>query len=123
MREQSPSGLQNLLDLNDTVLDQGDGYWVKIAAWSVAPTVHVPHGIRYSLTLHEPFGKRIVGYDNAHAVHPAGKFRNAGQRLPYDHRHRHAADVGVPYSFVDAHQLLSDFFAEADRVLVQHKAA
>lgn len=41
----------------------------------------------------------------------------AGRRLPYDHRHRHASDEGVPYSFKNAHQLLVDFFAEVDRVL------
>ncbi len=116
------SGLQNLLNLNDSVLDQGDGYWIKIVAWSVLPTAFIPHGIRYSLTLHEPFGKRIMGYDNAHGLKPASKFKYAGRRMPYDHKHRHAADEGVLYQFVDAHQLLSDFFAEADRVLVQHRA-
>ncbi len=116
------SGLQNLLNLNDSVLDQGDGYWIKIVAWSVLPTVFIPHGIRYSLTLHEPFGKRIMGYDNAHGHKPASKFKYAGLRVPYDHKHRHAADEGVLYQFVDAHQLLSDFFVEADRVLAQHRA-
>ena len=117
------SGLTNLLELNDSVLDQGDGYWIKIVAWQVAPSLDVPHGIRYSLTLHEPLGQRIMGYDNAHGVKPASKFKYAGQRLPYDHKHRHATDVGVHYNYVDAHQLLSDFFAEADRVLAQHKLA
>jgi hypothetical protein len=24
-----PAGLQNLLDLADSIIDQGDGYWVK----------------------------------------------------------------------------------------------
>jgi len=38
-------------------------------------------------------------------------------RLPYDHKHRHISDKGVPYAFKDAHQLLSDFFVEVDRVL------
>lgn len=77
----------------------------------------VPHGIRYALTLHEPYGKRILGYDNAHAVQPPKKFRFAGQRLTYDHKHRHVADKGVPYVFLDANQLLSDFFTEVDAVL------
>ena len=79
----------------------------------------IPHGIRYALTLHEPYGKRILGYDNAHAVKPPKKFRYAGTRLPYDHKHRHASDKGVPYEFKDAHQLLSDFFSEVDRVLME----
>ena len=42
--------------------------------------------------------------------------------MPYDHRHRHAADKGVPYAFQDAHQLLADFFQEADQVLKELKA-
>jgi hypothetical protein len=114
-------GLETLLDLAGSIIDQGSGYWIKIDAWVVEPMDEVPHGIRYALTLHEPNGKRILGYDNAHAVKPAGRFKFAGQRLPYDHRHRHSSDKGIPYTFVDAHQLLSDFFAEVDRVLVKSK--
>ncbi len=110
-------GIETLLDLHDQIIDQGNGYWVKIEAWRVAATAEVPHGIRYSLTLHEPYGKRILGYDNAHAVDRPRKFKYAGQRLTYDHRHRHARDKGVPYEFQDAQQLLVDFFNEVDRVL------
>lgn len=83
----------------------------------ITTLVDIPHGVRYSLTLHEPYGGRILGYDNAHAVKPPGKFKYAGTRLPYDHRHRHVSDKGVPYAFRDAYQLLSDFFTEVDRVL------
>lgn len=115
------SGLRNLLDLAESVIDQGNGYWIKIEAWQVPPTKDIPHGIRYALTLHEPYGKRILGYDNAHAVKPPKKFKFAGQRLTYDHKHRHASDQGVPYTFTDAHQLLSDFFTEVDVVLNQIK--
>ena len=64
---------------------KGGGYWVKIEAWVVPASKDIPHGIRYSLTLHEPYGKRILGYDNAHAVKPPKKFKYAGTRLPYDH--------------------------------------
>ena len=109
--------IETLLDLHDQIIDQGDGYWVKIEAWVVGVSADIPHGIRYSLTLHEPYGKRILGYDNAHAVKPPKKFKYAGVRLPYDHKHRHISDKGVPYAFKDAHQLLSDFFVEVDRVL------
>ena len=109
--------IEALLDLHNQIIDQGDGYWVKIEAWVVVVSADIPHGIRYSLTLHEPYGKRILGYDNAHAVKPPKKFKYAGVRLPYDHKHRHISDKGVPYAFKDAHQLLSDFFVEVDRVL------
>jgi len=115
------SGIRNLLDLAGSIVDQGNGYWIKIEAWTVPPSNDVPHGIRYSLTLHEPYGKRILGYDNAHAVKPPKKFKYAGQRLTYDHKHRHVSDKGVPYLFVDAYQLLNDFFTEVDHVLAQTK--
>lgn len=121
MREDA--GLGTLLDLHEQVIDQGHGYWIKIEAWRVVISPHFPHGIRYSLTLHEPYGRRILGYDNAHAVKPEGRSRFTGTRLPYDHRHRHASDKGVPYAFQDAHQLLADFFNEVDRVLKEVKVS
>jgi hypothetical protein len=110
------SGITTLIELHDQIIDQGHGYWIKIEAWLVVATSDIPHGIRYSLTLHEPYGRRILGYDNAHAIKPLKKFKFAGTRLPYDHKHRHVSDKGVPYVFGDAHQLLSDFFTEVDRV-------
>ena len=110
-------GLTTLLELDGEILDQGYGYWVEIRAWSVAPTRDIPHGLRYALTLHDARGKRIMGFDNAHAPKKPKKFRYAGQKLPYDHRHRHASDKGAPYGFKDAYQLLKDFFEEVDRVL------
>ena len=67
MTEQD-AGLRTLLDLSGQVIDQEDGYWVKIEAWEVGPSDDIPHGIRYSLTLHAPGGQRILGYDNAHAM-------------------------------------------------------
>jgi len=117
----SASGIETLLDLNGYIIDQGGGYWVKVEVWRAPVTPEVPHGIRYALTLHEPYGKRIMGYDNSHAVKPPKKFKFAGQRHTYDHMHRHVADKGVPYEFKDAHQLLADFFAEVDRVLKEAK--
>lgn len=52
---------------------------------------------------------------------PPKKFKFAGQRLAYDHKHRHISDQGVPYEFQNAYQLLTDFFAEVDRVLEEIK--
>jgi hypothetical protein len=117
------TGISTLLDLHGQIIDQEDGYWVKIETWQVEPTNEVPHGVRYSLTLHEPGGRRILGYDNAHAVKRPRKFKFAGQRLTYDHRHRGAVDRGTPYEFKDAYQLLSDFFEEVDRALKQAKGS
>lgn len=113
-------GIRTLLDLHDQVIDQEDGYWIKIEAWEVTISKDIPHGIRYALTLHAPSGRRLLGYDNAHGVRVKGG-RFSGRRLPFDHRHRHVADRGVPYAFKNAHQLLSDFFAEVDSVLKEAK--
>ena len=108
--------LDTLLELHGEILVQEGGYWIKIEAWTVEPTEGVPHGIRYSLTLHDSSGKRILGYDNSHAIEPPKK-GFAGRRLEYDHVHRHAKDKGVPYEFASAYELLKDFFEEADKVL------
>ncbi len=103
-----------LLDLHEQILDQENGYWVKIEAWEVDVTISIPHGIRYSLTLHNPRGVRILGYDNAHSTKTSGY---VNRKLPYDHKHRCATDLGISYQFKDAYQLLKDFFEDVDRVL------
>jgi hypothetical protein len=108
-------GISTLLDLHQEVIDQDDGYWIKIEAWEVPISDAVPHGIRYSLTLHNPNGVRILGYDNAHAVKPRSGF--SGRKQPYDHKHRSASDFGIKYEFKNTYQLLSDFFIDVDKVL------
>ena len=112
-------GIATLLDLHLEVIDQGDGYWVKIEAWQVALSDAVPHGVRYSLTLHNPSGLRILGYDNAHAVRIRTGY--SGRKLAHDHKHRSSNDLGIAYEFKDAHQLLSDFFTDVDKVLKVNK--
>lgn len=109
--------IETLLELDGSLFEQEGGFWMKIEANRVDATEFIPHGIRYSLTLHNQHGTRVLGYDNAHAVKPPGKFKFAGRRLPYDHRHRTASDKGVPYEFDSAQELLEDFFAEVDRVI------
>lgn len=116
------AGLETLLLLNGEIYDQGNGYWIKIEAWRVEANEHVPHGIRYALTLHDRYGTRLLGYDNAHAVKPPKRKRHAGRRLAYDHRHRHVRDKGVPYEFASPQQLLEDFFNEVDRVIEETKS-
>ena len=118
--QSSPAtGLEYLLGLDGNIEVQNDaGYWVKMEVASVAVTAERPHGIRYSLTLHAPDSTRLIGFDNAHGVKPVGsRFKHVGKRFPYDHRHRHALDEGVLYEFDTAYQLVSDFYAEVDRVL------
>lgn len=112
--------IQPLLDLHGQILDQEDGYWIKIEAWLVDISETIPHGIRYSLTLHDPSGVRILGYDNAHAVKVKGN-KYSCRRIEFDHRHRNEEDTGVPYEFQTTYQLLADFFDEVDTVLKRVK--
>lgn len=117
--DQDDGGLSYLLDLDGEVQVQNEqGYWVRFEVAVVKKSRDRPHGIKYSLTLHDPERNRILGFDNAHAVKPAGShFRHAGKRYPFDHRHRHAQDEGVLYEFNTANALLADFYEEVDRVL------
>ncbi len=114
-------GLETLLDLDGSIFDQEDGYWIRIQAWRVVPGPGLPHSVRYSLTLHEPGGRRVLGYDNAHAVAGLRGAGSSGEAVPFDHRHRHATDEGAPYVYRSAYELLGDFFAEVDRVLKELK--
>jgi hypothetical protein len=105
-----------LLDLDGIIIEQAGGYWTKFEAQRTAEiTEGRPHGIRYSLTLHDRYGNRIIGFDNAHAVKIKRKDKHECRQ--YDHRHRHAKDEGTLYEFVDAHQLLKDFWKEVDKTL------
>ncbi|WP_342748518.1 toxin-antitoxin system TumE family protein [Geothermobacter hydrogeniphilus] len=45
-----------------------NGYWVKFEARRVTVNEHIPHGSSYSLTLHDRTNRRIIGFDNAHAI-------------------------------------------------------
>ena len=119
LHNSSTIGLEYLLGLDGNIEVQNDaGYWVKMEVASVTVTAERPHGIRYSLTLHAPDNTRLIGFDNAHGVKPVGsRFKHAGKKFAYDHRHRHALDEGVLYEFDTAYQLVSDFYAEVDRVL------
>lgn len=88
-------------------------YWL-VNGWSIrfrvvlAPQSEArPHGMKYSLTLHDVDGMRLLGFDNAHGV---------GRTQAYDHRHRfkRTQDL-VPYEFESADQLICDFFAAVER--------
>lgn len=95
-------------------LDQG--YRLKFEIKKSGATDARPHGLRYSFTLHDPDGKRLIGFDNAHAV-PAKGPRFGDRPAAADHWHRTETDEGRPYAFVSAERLLADFFREVRRVL------
>ena len=91
------------------------GYWLKFEIVRTGPSKERPHGLRYSFTLHDPDGKRLVGFDNAHAAPAASRY--GAKMVRHDHWHRTEEDEGRPYPFTDAETLLADFFAEVRRVL------
>jgi len=113
----SDPALDVLLDFNGARLGLIGGYWFKIEAKLVDVSRSVPHGIRYSLTLHDLHGARILGYDNAHAIKPPKKAKSPRHGKAFDHKHRHISDHGVPYAFTSAQQLLDDFWADVNRIL------
>lgn len=72
--------LDTLLDLDGEIFPMDNGYWVKFSAKSTDPNPNIPHGVRYSMTLHDRYNNRVVGFDNAHAVKPARKKGLPGER-------------------------------------------
>jgi hypothetical protein len=92
------------------------GYWLQFEIKRGKQSPERPHGLRYSFTLHDPEGNRLMGFDNAHTVAPPGS-RFARKPVEHDHWHRTEGDRGRPYRFTTAEALLADFFAEVRRVV------
>ncbi|MCM2359751.1 MAG: DUF6516 family protein [Geobacteraceae bacterium] len=101
-------GLENLLNLDGEI----NGYWTKFEVRRVTLSAQMPHGIRYSLTLHDRNNTRVLGYDNAHAV-KASRKKFGAVKTTWDHAHR--MNKVEPYEFESAEQLLEDFWNEVDR--------
>ena len=62
--------LDTLLELDGQILvvDSAGKHWVKFIVKKVEPSSERPHGLSYSLTLHDESGARLVGFDNAHPL-------------------------------------------------------
>ena len=117
--------LQILLDLDGHEFTLDNGFCVKIRAWKVNPFKQIPHGIRYSLTLHDRNNTRILGYDNAEAPpkprHKQGRY-GANKTVVWDHTHRYSNVYPskmkvIPYNFETASRLLDDFWQDVDEIL------
>ena len=100
--------LEALLSLDGQEFRFTKGYAIKFEIRRVVPSRGRPHGVKYSLTLHDPEGRRIYGIDNAHRM---------GPRPEFDHRHPHTARKVVRYAYRGPMALLDDFFREVDRIL------
>jgi len=112
-------GLDILLDLNGEsfAADELGNYTVRFVVRKVSPTPERPHGLSYSLTLHDETGTRLVGFDNAHVAQAR---KGQARRVEQDHRHRLLTIR--PYDYRDASTLLADFWAEVNAMLKQRGA-
>ncbi|MFL9859955.1 DUF6516 family protein [Paraburkholderia madseniana] len=103
-----------LLD-GDTFFADAEGeYWVKFSVQQVEVTQARPHGLHYSLTLHDRSGTRLLGFDNAHAIRE-GSGPGARTRIEYDHLH--SGERVRFYVYQDAATLLADFWTEVEAIL------
>lgn len=94
------------------------GCWVKFEARRIEPTEHKPHGISYSLTLHNKNGKRIFGMDNAHKA-TDGKQNYKARVVEFDHLHADGKRRSTPYKFKSADKLITDFWKRADKKIAE----
>lgn len=107
--------LELLLAYDGRMLYLPRGYCLKFEIRQDDSSAERPHGLRYSFTLHDGDGTRILGFDNAHRVRTRGGRR---QRIDTaDHWHPAEGHAGVPYQFTTAAQLVEDFFTAAMREL------
>lgn len=88
-----------------------NGWSIRIRVTEVRQTSGRPQGIKYSFTLHDIDGTRLLGFDNAHGIPRCEAF---------DHRHEFRRPKHpVPYDFRGADELISDFFAAVERACSQ----
>ncbi len=114
--------LELLLAYDGRVHYFASGHTLRFEVRLVGKSARTPHGMGYSLTLHAPGGKRLLGFDNAHAVpHLGGRY--VKPKVAADHWHRTEDDRGRPYDFVTVEKLLDDFFSEAERILLEQGVA
>ena len=115
--DEPDSGIETLLNLHGWTDEVGGGFWVSVKAFRVPPDDERPQGINYTLTMHRPGGKRILGYDNAHYPNigsgPARKSRQIGRGCD----HRHYRDRITWYDFRSPVKLMEDFWRDVEIIL------
>lgn len=107
-------GLDRLLDLDGFIAEVGGGFWVKIVARRVPPDADRPHGVSYTLTLHDSAGQRVFGIDNAHLIRVT---RAPASRSSRARDHLHRGESVRPYAYRDADTLMDDFWREVEAIL------
>lgn len=109
--------LDTLLNLDGYTyrLDRG-GYWVKFEAHTISVTDQTPHGISYSVTLHDRNNRRIIGFDNAHGyTSKSRRMKFGGRKVTWDHKHNR--EKVSHYDFESAVQLIEDFWKEVEKIV------
>lgn len=107
--------LDALLDLNRTEIELMDGrFFAKFEAHRVDISPEVPHGIKYSLTLHDRSGRRLLGFDNAHPI-KVKRGRFVDRPIEADHWHYGPGEAVKPYPFESAGKLIEDFWVEVEK--------
>ena len=102
------------LDGERFVIDADGKLWVKFEVKQCQVTAERPHGLRYSLTLHEEDGQRLLGFDNAHPVRE-GSGPGTRTRMQYDHKH--SGEQIRLYVYENATTLLANFWTEFEMIL------
>ena len=108
------ASLDTLLDLHGEIFPMDNGYWTKFEAYRVPFTPQIPHGIKYSLTLHDRNNTRVLGFDNAHTFKPK-KNKYRARKITWDHKHK--MEKVHPYEFESASQLIENFWKEVEEIL------
>ncbi len=116
------SGIENLLMLDGEVIEADSEleYFAHFTTSKVEVSEGRPHGIKYSLTLHDKDNERLMGFDNAHAFEDKRrrKFSKHRKLSKWDHKHK-LKEVSVisPYDYETAEKLLSDFWVAVDEAI------
>lgn len=111
--------LETLLNLNGEIYPLENGCWTKFEACQVKSSTQLPHGISYCLTFHDKNNRRIIGFDNAHAIKPKRK-KYGARKVTWDHKHQ--LEKIFPYEFESASQLLEDFWEAVETYLGEDHA-
>jgi Family of unknown function (DUF6516) len=117
MTSERNSSLDALLDLDGVVAALSDDpapYWANFVVKRVPVSPERPHGLYYSLTLHDPQSDHVLGFDNAHSVRE-GSGPRARTHTEYDHKHRQQSVQF--YDYQDAGTLILDFWTEVESAI------
>lgn len=104
-------GLEYLLDMDGTNYFLDDGrFYLNYSIKRVPKNPHIPHTIKYNLTLHDnslkPKETRIFGMDNAHGG-DYGLNKYSPRPVEWDHMHKNGETKA--YKYINGYQLILDF--------------